>query len=108
MITQQQLQNLYDYVDGQLKFKHSRGKRKTGSYAGSIKPDGYWRVYINGKGYYLHRLIWMYHYGYFPNEIDHIDRNKSNNTIENLRAVTHKENQAWMIGKSLYDRECRF
>ena len=40
-----------------------------------------------------HRLAWYLHYGHLPNNsIDHIDGNKSNNKIDNLRDVTHQEN----------------
>jgi len=108
MVTQEYLQKRFYYSHGHLLYKYSAGKKTTGDFAGYKKEDGYWRVYINGKAYYLHRLIWMYFYDEWPNEIDHIDRNKSNNTIENLRNVTHKENQQWMIGKPLYDYKCRF
>lgn len=109
MITQEQLQDRFVYINGTLIYRYSCGKRKLGSSAGYMKSDGYWRVYIHGKGYYLHRLIWLYHKGTNPTlELDHINRNKSDNRIENLREVTHKENQSWMIGKLLYDHKRRF
>lgn len=105
MITQKELQQRFYYENGYLIYKYSVGKKHSGDFAGYKKSDGYWRVYINGKGYYLHRLIWLYFCGDFPNnEIDHIDRNKSNNKIENLRNISHKENQSWMVGYSLYAR----
>ena len=62
------------------------------------KPAGYlsngYRVIIAYRGRYLaHRLTWLYHYGYFPeNFLDHIDRNPSNNHIENLREVSQSCN----------------
>lgn len=109
MITQQELLSRFLYKDGTLIYKYSIGKRKLGTIAGYIKPDGYWRVYIRNKAYYLHRLIWLYHYGKFPSkELDHINGDKSDNRIENLREVSHKDNQSWMIGHSLYDRKRRF
>jgi len=40
-----------------------------------------------------HRLIFFYHNGYFPEgQVDHIDRNKKNNRIENLREVSRQCN----------------
>lgn len=49
---------------------------------------------MNKKQYYLHRLLWEAFIGEIPEgyEIDHIDGNPSNNVLQNLRIVTHKEN----------------
>ncbi len=68
-----------------------------GSTAGGLKPDGYMAVgiFINGKTrkYLTHRLAWLYVYGEFPkNQIDHIDHNRRNNAICNLRDVSGSEN----------------
>jgi hypothetical protein len=61
--------------------------------AGSKNRDGYRRITIDRKAYYLHDLIWFYHYGKWPNGvIDHIDGNKQNNSIDNLRDVSPREN----------------
>lgn len=71
-------------------------RRKDGSLkiAGCTDKQGYRKMLINGKEYYLHRLIWLYCNGTFPkNETDHIDGNKINNSIENLRDITRSENQ---------------
>jgi len=44
---------------------------------------------VDGVKYQAHRLAWLYVYGYLPeNDIDHIDRIKGNNRIENLREVS--------------------
>lgn len=56
------------------------------------RRDGYARVWVDGKFYYPHRLAWLLVYRECPDFIDHIDRNKMNNRIENLRAVTPSEN----------------
>lgn len=53
---------------------------------------GYKSIVILAKAYMYHRIVWKMHYGFDPLEIDHIDGNKSNNIITNLRSVTGVEN----------------
>ena len=61
-------------------------------YFGCIRPDGYWYINYGGTQYMAHRLIWKYMTGEEPNEIDHINRDRSDNSWDNLRSVTHKQN----------------
>lgn len=85
-LTQECVRSLFDYRDGELYWKVSRGNgMKIGDLAGTVRTDGYRSIQINGKLYLAHRLIFLYHYGYIPKEIDHIDSNPSNNNISNLR-----------------------
>ena len=54
---------------------------------------GYIHIKFNFKIYSAHRLAWLFAYGKWPNnQVDHIDGNKSNNKINNLRDVTLQEN----------------
>tara|TARA_R110000823_G_scaffold300892_1_gene421738 strand:+ start:956 stop:1378 length:423 start_codon:yes stop_codon:yes gene_type:complete len=60
---------------------------------GCPDPRGYKRVFRGGKYYYCHRLAWLLHYGEWPTKIiDHIDGDKSNNTISNLRDASYSTN----------------
>lgn len=56
--------------------------------------NGYMTVYVNMSSYYVHRLIYMLNNNGIPKDlyIDHIDGNRGNNHVSNLRAVTHREN----------------
>ena len=93
-LTQEYLHSLFYYKDGNLHWikPMAKNKIKENSIAG-YKSKKYVYVSINKKTYLLHRIIWLYHYGYLPNEIDHIDGNKQNNNIDNLRDVLHLHNQ---------------
>jgi len=54
---------------------------------------GYVQVYVDGRNYLLHRLMYLFHKGYVPKLIDHINNNKQDNRIENLREATYSQNQ---------------
>jgi hypothetical protein len=69
------------------------GRWKKDEQAGCLNTDGYIIVNIDRTRYYAHRLIWLMKFGEWPSgEIDHIDGNRSNNRIENLRCVTKSGN----------------
>lgn len=69
---------------------------KIGDIAGCLNHDGYRRIVIDGKKRPEHRLVWLYIYGAFPSGekcfIDHMDMDKSNNQLSNLRVCTRSEN----------------
>jgi citrate synthase len=94
-LTQEYLKSILDYdLDtGIFTWKVSKANRtKVGDVAG-WSYNGYREIEINNKAYKAHRLAWLYVYGEMPkNLVDHVDGNRSNNKISNLREATYQEN----------------
>jgi hypothetical protein len=86
------LHELFEYRDGFLFWKIARPHVKIGQKAGRLNDRGYWIITIGNRIYRAHRIIFLYHYGYLPTEIDHIDNDRLNNKIENLRPATRSQN----------------
>lgn len=69
------------------------GKRFRGQVAGCITKNGYWYIRVDGKNYFAHRLAWLHATGKWPEKcIDHINGNRSDNRLCNLREATHAQN----------------
>lgn len=95
MITQDELKNIlkYDKSNGLFTWiVKPSGNVKVGSVAGHKNTNGYVEIKINKKVYKAHRLAWLYVYGEVPLIIDHINNQKDDNRIFNLRNVTQCEN----------------
>lgn len=93
MITQGLLHELFEYKDGNLIRKVAPcNKVRVGDVVGHVANHGYKVVSILNKPRLLHRMIYLYHRGYLPEYVDHIDRNILNNNIENLRDISKSEN----------------
>ena len=91
--TQDQVKTLFDYKDGGLYWRVQRPCIEIGQRAGYTGNSGYRIININRKNYREHRLVWLWHYGTMPlNQLDHINRIRNDNRIENLRECTTKEN----------------
>lgn len=83
----------YNPDTGIITYKISRGCKAAGFEAGYLHRTGYIQIEVNGKAYLAHRLAWLLYWGSWPKEnIDHINRVKTDNRICNLRDCSQKVN----------------
>lgn len=84
----------YEPTTGVFTHKKKRQKVIVGQFAGCRKSNGYRKHQISGVTYLEHRLAWLYVTGAWPRgQIDHINGNRSDNRIANLRDVSVLENR---------------
>lgn len=83
----------YDLDSGEFTWKVARKRLATiGSRAGSTNGSGYRQISLDGKVYLAHRLAWFISFEEWPTIIDHVNRNRSDNRLDNLREVTQSLN----------------
>jgi hypothetical protein len=93
MLTQDLLRALFEFQpDGQLLRKVTTNPRAPAhAYSGSPNKAGYLRTRVLGRLYYNHHLVWFLHHGTWPSALDHINGNRADNRLENLRLMTRAE-----------------
>lgn len=110
---------MFDYIEGELYWRerhvsHFRNyqawrhwrRRFAGTQAGTFpseaRPKKHRRVTIDGRGYYLSRVIWLYHHGDWPDYCWHLDGNRQNCAIENLEALSREQHLRRLQETSTY------
>lgn len=84
----------YDPDTGVFRRLVAKGGQWSGAIAGYLQPNGYWYICVDGRKYLAHRLAWLITNGAFPaDQIDHIDGDRANNRLANLREATNAGNQ---------------
>lgn len=95
-LTQERLKQLlhYEPESGVFTWRVKKCRAEAGSVAGTPHNAGYTTLKIDGVKYLRHRCVWLYEYGRWPvEEIDHMDGNRGNDRLSNLRECTSSENK---------------
>lgn len=93
MITHKRIRYLFDLNShGHLVRRVSVRGSSRGTTIGTMKPKGYLVAMVDGKTYRVHHLVWFWCHGSWATELDHWNRIRHDNRIENLRLCTHTQN----------------
>jgi hypothetical protein len=83
----------YDPATGIFTARITTGNRRAGMAAGTLHASGYEVIKFQGRSVYAQRMAWFWVYGVWPpTELDHINGDKADNRIANLRPATKVQN----------------
>lgn len=96
----------YEPETGVLTWAVSKGRASKGLIAGGLHKHGYRRLSFDGKEYLCHRIAWEFVHGEIPSgcDIDHINGNRSDNRISNIRAVSRSVNAQNRKGAAAHNK----
>lgn len=90
----ERLCELFELIGPDLVSRTSRGCVRAGMVCGYKRKDGYLRIKVDGATVLAHRIVWKMINGDEPDYIDHINGDRADNRIENLRPVSSSENKS--------------
>ena len=93
MISADLLNKIFKYENGKLYWKEHKRGRKINKQVGHLSNTGYLQACIDYHNYSIHRLVFLMHNEYLQEFVDHINGNKVDNRIENLREATASQSQ---------------
>jgi hypothetical protein len=89
----------YDSATGGLFWTQNSGKARKDGRAGTVQKNGYLQVTFAGYRVGAHRVVWRIHAGAWPTkDIDHLNGDRQDNRIENLREVDRTTNMQNLRG----------
>lgn len=103
-LTKEQVRHFFFYDEGVLFWRNppKQHLEKEGKIAGNMSPKGYWKIQLFGRKYPRSRLVFLYHHSRFPQPVcDHINKNRADDRIENLRELTVFQNNQNTIKRSV-------